>query len=109
MNEFGDERKMKLESLLDPTAAETLARIALETEPIVLGITFWNCFRPWRVPERRICDNFFFMTVSGEELVEVAGERFRSATIMESRSSTASVCASGACWPKRPRIPTCWS
>lgn len=75
MNEFGDERKVRLESLFDPASAETLARIALETEPIVLGITFWNCFRPWRVPERRICDNFFFMTVSGEELVEVAGER----------------------------------
>lgn len=74
MNEFGDERKVKLENLLDPAAAETLARIALETEPIVLGITFWNCFRPWQVPERRICDNFFFMTVSGEELVEVKGE-----------------------------------
>ena len=75
MNEFGDERKVRLESLFDPASAETLARIALETEPIVLGITFWNCFRPWQVPERRICDNFFFMTVSGEELVEVAGER----------------------------------
>lgn len=75
MNEFGDERKRKLETLLEPATAETLARIALETEPIVLGITFWNCFRPWRVPERRICDNFFYMTVSGGEQVEVAGER----------------------------------
>ena len=46
MNEFGDERKRKLETLLEPAAEETLARIALETEPIVLGITFWNCFRP---------------------------------------------------------------
>lgn len=75
MNEFGDERKVKLENRLDPAAAETIARIALETEPIVLGITFWNCFRPWRVPERRICDNFFYLTVSGEELVEVRGEK----------------------------------
>ena len=75
MNEFGDERKVKLENRLDPAAAETIARIALETEPIVLGITFWNCFRPWRVPERRICDNFFYLTVSGEVLVEVRGEK----------------------------------
>ena len=75
MNEFGDERKVKLENRLDPAAAETIARIALETEPIVLGITFWNCFRPWRVPERRICDNFFYLTVSGEELVEGRGEK----------------------------------
>ena len=65
MNEFGDERKLKLEGLLDPETAETAARIILDAEPIVLGITFWNCFRPWDVPERRICDNFFFLTVSG--------------------------------------------
>ena len=24
-------------------------------------------------------------------------------------SSIASACASAGCWPKRPRIPTCWS
>ena len=74
MNEFGDERKLKLEGLLDPETAETAARIILDAEPIVLGITFWNCFRPWNVPERRICDNFFFLTVSGEERVTVNGE-----------------------------------
>ena len=74
MNEFGDERKLKLEGLLDPETAETAARIILDAEPIVLGITFWNCFRPWDVPERRICDNFFFLTVSGEERVTVNGE-----------------------------------
>ena len=45
MNEFGDERKLKLEGLLDPETAETAARIILDAEPIVLGITFWNCFR----------------------------------------------------------------
>ncbi len=74
MNEFGDERKLKLEGLLDPETAETAARIILDADPIVLGITFWNCFRPWNVPERRICDNFFFLTVSGEERVTVNGE-----------------------------------
>lgn len=74
MNEFGDERKEKLEGLLDAETAATLSRITLEVEPIVLGITFWRCFRPWNVPERRICDNFFFMTVSGEEHVTVNGE-----------------------------------
>lgn len=74
MNEFGDERREKLEGLLDAGTAETLSRITLEVEPIVLGITFWRCFRPWNVPVRRICDNFFFMTVSGEEHVTVNGE-----------------------------------
>ncbi len=74
MNEFGDERKLLLEGLLDAEEAAQLIRIAREVEPIVLGITFWNCFRPWDVPVRRICDNFFFMTVSGEERVTVNGE-----------------------------------
>ncbi len=74
MNEFGDERKEKLEGLLDAETAGTLSRITLEVEPIVLGITFWRCFRPWNVPERRICDNFFFMTASGKERVTVNGE-----------------------------------
>lgn len=73
MNEFGDERKEKLEDRLDRETAETLSRISLELKPIVLGITFWRCFRPWHVPERRICDNFFFMTASGEERVVVNG------------------------------------
>lgn len=71
MNEFGDERKQTLEGVLDPDTAATLSLIVRDVEPIVLGITFWKCYRPWRVPERRICDNFFFMTVSGEEVVTV--------------------------------------
>lgn len=74
MNEFGNEHKDKLAERLASETAKTLARITLEVEPIVLGITFWRCFRPWDVPERRICDNFFFMTASGDERVMVDGE-----------------------------------
>ena len=74
MNEFGDEREQTLEGVLDPDTAATLSLIVRDVEPIVLGITFWKCYRPWRVPERRICDNFFFMTVSGEEVVTVGKE-----------------------------------
>ncbi len=74
MNGFGDERKQTLGALLDPETAATFSLIMRDVEPIVLGITFWRCYRPWRVPERRICDNFFFMTVSGEEVVTVGEE-----------------------------------
>lgn len=74
MNEFGDERKQTLDGVLEPETAAILSLILRDVEPIVLGITFWKCFRPWRVPERRICDNFFFMTLFGEEVVSVGDE-----------------------------------
>jgi len=74
MNEFGDERKLDLAGHFSGEVADRMGRIIDEVQPIVLGVTFWRCYRPWQVPERRICDNFILIVADGEEAVSVAGE-----------------------------------
>ena len=75
MNQFGDERKLTLRERISPDTAEIIRRICDDIHPVMLGVTRWECFAPWQVPERRICDNFLLAVVSGEEQVSVCGVR----------------------------------
>ncbi len=71
---FGNEFKLKLAERLTPETAAVFKHIALDLNPIVLGVTYWNCSDPWQVPERRICDNFFLLVESGSLRVTVNGK-----------------------------------
>ncbi len=70
---YGDERKLRLEHVMSDETAGTLQALLADFDLTVLGVTFWNCFRPWQVPVRRISDNFLFFVTSGEELCSVDG------------------------------------
>lgn len=74
MNQFGDERKQNLSDYYPADLNTLFGRIEREVRPIVLGVTYWNCFHPWNVPVRRICDHFFLFPESGAERVSVNGE-----------------------------------
>ena len=71
---YGDERKIVLKDEMPEADAEQLSSVMLHFHPIILGATFWNCFRPWHVPERRICDNFMLFVEHGRLSVMVCGE-----------------------------------
>lgn len=74
MNQFGDERKQTLANSLPPEHAAQMKRILDDVQPVVLGVTCWECFEPWRVPERRICDNFILAVTAGAERITVRDE-----------------------------------
>lgn len=74
MNQFGDERKLSLSDYYPEKTGALLSRIARDVRPVILGVTYWNCGRPWSVPVRRICDNFFLFVEHGAEAVSVYGE-----------------------------------
>lgn len=75
MNQFGDERRQLLSGVYDPEKARLLLHIVRNFHPIILGVSYWHCFRPWQVPERKINDNFFLLAESGEISCSVNGEK----------------------------------
>ncbi|MDD3154486.1 MAG: AraC family transcriptional regulator [Victivallaceae bacterium] len=75
MNRFGDERNIDCSGLLAPEIQQLIVRIYTDLNPVVLGITRWQCFRPWHVPTRRINNNFLLLVQSGKESVSVNSEK----------------------------------
>ncbi len=70
---YDNERKIIPHAELSEKTVELLRYIMLHFRPIVLGVTYWNCFRPWHVPRRRICDNFMLFVEDGLLSVTVSG------------------------------------
>lgn len=74
MNDYGSERKLLYDGYFADDAAEQMSRISENVHPVVLNVTGWVCRAPWKIQERRICDNFLLFVEDGEVRASVRGE-----------------------------------